>query len=252
MKKYNTKKIIIANWKMNPQNSEQAASLFKKIVLGVKKSRKSKVVVAPPFVFLPALQKIGGLDLAAQDVFWKDEGAYTGEISPKMLKNVGVSYVIVGHSERREFLGETDEMINRKVKAALSAGLKTVLCVGERNRDEPDFQNFVKDELRSDLEGVSQRFAKNLIIAYEPLWAIGTGNAAEPDDIFEMATYIRRNIFDILGKKAAYETPILYGGSVDRKNAEAFLRARGVGGLLVGGASLLSKEFIDIVKSINV
>ncbi|QQG45836.1 MAG: triose-phosphate isomerase [Candidatus Niyogibacteria bacterium] len=239
MKKYNTKKIIIANWKMNPQNSEQAASLFKKIVLGVKKSRKSKVVVAPPFVFLPALQKIGGLDLAAQDVFWKDEGAYTGEISPKMLKNVGVSYVIVGHSERREFLGETDEMINRKVKAALSAGLKTVL-------------NFVKDELRSDLEGVSQRFAKNLIIAYEPLWAIGTGNAAEPDDIFEMATYIRRNIFDILGKKAAYETPILYGGSVDRKNAEAFLRARGVGGLLVGGASLLSKEFIDIVKSINV
>ncbi len=251
MKKHSTKKLIIANWKMNPRSFSAAEKLFENISTGVKKAKsRLGIVICPPFLWLITLSKIKkGFAWGAQDVFWEQDGAYTGEISPKMLKNSGINYVIVGHSERREYLKETDEMINKKVKAALSLGLKVVLCVGESSRSDPDFLNFVKDELRSDLKGVSQRFAKNLIIAYEPLWAIGTGNAAEPDDIFEMATFIRRNIFDILGKKAAYNTPILYGGSIDRKNASNFLRARGVSGLLVGGASLEANEFIGIVSA---
>lgn len=236
---------------MNPQSFSAAEKLAENILVGIKKAKsRLNVVICPPLPWLTTLAKMKKkIEWGAQDVFWEPEGAYTGEVSPKMLKNSGVNYVIVGHSERREHLGETDEMINKKVKAALSLGLKVVLCVGERSRSDPNFQDFVKDELRADLIGISGRSAKYLLIAYEPLWAIGTGEAAEPDDIFEMATYIRRNIFDILGKKAAYNTPILYGGSVDHENAAGFLHARGVNGLLVGSASLEPKEFIGIVSA---
>lgn len=239
---------------MNPQSFAAAEKLVQDILAGTKKAMsRTEIVICPPFVWLTDFShKIKkGVEWGAQDVFWENEGAYTGEISPKMLKNSGVNYVIVGHSERREHLGETDEVIKKKVKAALALGLKVILCVGERDRSEPDFQDFVKNELQADLAGLSARLAKNLLIAYEPLWAVGTGNAAEPDDIFEMATYIRRSVFDILGKHAAYETPILYGGSVDENNAAAFLRARGVNGLLVGGASLEAKEFTGIVLAAN-
>src|SRR3989338_6652351 len=141
------KKIIVANWKMNPQTAEQAADIYKKIVFGTRRSRKSKIIVAPPFVFIAALKKIGGSELGAQDVFWETSGAYTGGISPKMLKNSGARYVIVGHSERRWILGESDEWINKKTGAALKAGLKTILCVGEKDRNDSNFQNFIKNEL---------------------------------------------------------------------------------------------------------
>ena len=169
-----------------------------------------------------------------------------------MLKNSGVGFVIVGHSERRETLGESDEIINKKTKAALEAGLKVVLCVGERDRDNVNFQNFVRDELKADLRFVSKRAARNLIIAYEPIWAIGTGRSAKPEDVFEMTTFIRRTLLDILGKKAAYATPVLYGGSVSSGNASKFVEVQGVSGLLVGGASLLVKDFLKIVASSNV
>ena len=245
------KKIIIANWKMSPQSHKMAEDIVKNILFGIKKIKsKPEIVLCPPYVWLTDFShKIKQVKWGAQDVFWESSGAYTGEISAGMLKSSGVTHIIVGHSERRGSLGETDDMINKKIRAALRAGLKTVLCVGERSRSEPDFYNFIKDELFADLAGVSGRLAKNLLIAYEPLWAIGTGDTPEPDDIFEMATYIRRNIFDILGKKAAYEIPVLYGGSVDAKNAAGFLRAKGVNGLLVGGASLVPNEFVGIVRA---
>ena len=236
---------------MNPQTPEKAVDLYKKIVLGTRKVRKSKIVIAPPFVFLSLLRKIGGFELGAQDVFWEQDGAYTGEVSARMLKSSGASYVIVGHSERREVLGESDEFINKKVKAALKSGLKTVLCVGERDRNDSNFQNFIKNQLEADLDGISKNHARNLIIAYEPVWAIGSGRADSADDVFEMATYIRRSVFDILGKKAAYETPVLYGGSVSAKNAGRFLNVKGTNGLLVGGASVQAREFIGIVSAEN-
>ena len=236
---------------MNPQKRQEAEKLVKNVLYGIKNMKKRPdVVLCPPYPWLTDFShKIKQVKWGAQDVFWEDKGAYTGEVSPQMLKSSGTSYVIVGHSERRRHLGETDEMINKKIKTALSAGLKAVLCVGERERNVPNFQDFVREELQLDLAGVSNRLAKNLLVAYEPLWAIGTGNTPEADDIFEMATYIRRVVFDLIGKRAAFETPILYGGSVSSVNAADFLRAKGVGGLLVGGASLDSKEFLEIIKS---
>ena len=243
------KKIFIANWKMSPQSFNAAEKLAKGVLRGLKvMKRRPEIVLCPPFLWLTDFShKIKQVKWGAQDVFWKWEGAYTGEVSPKMLKNSGVGFVIVGHSERRETLGESDEIINKKTKAALEAGLKVVLCVGERDRDNVNFQNFVRDELKADLRFVSKRAARNLIIAYEPIWAIGTGRSAKPEDVFEMTTFIRRTLLDILGKKAAYETPILYGGSVNPKNARRFLNVKGMNGLLVGKASVSAREFISIV-----
>lgn len=248
------KKIIIANWKMNPQNYESAEKLVKNIIAGIKNiKRKPEIVLCPPYPWLTDFShKIKkNIKWGAQDVFWEQEGAYTGEVSVEMLKSSGVNYVIIGHSERRWILGESDDFINKKVKAALKSGLKSVLCVGEKDRNDPNFQNFVKNQLEADLDGVSKNHARNLIIAYEPVWAIGTGHTDSADDVFEMATYIRRSIFDILGKKAAYETPILYGGSVNSKNAGRFLNVKGANGLLVGGASVIVREFISIVSAKN-
>lgn len=233
---------------MNPSTPSQALRLFHDINVGVRKTKKARVVVASPFVFLPLFKKNRSVELGAQDAFWSDGGAYTGEISPRMLKSIGVRYVIVGHSERREHLAETDEMVNKKLKAVLHAGLKAVLCVGEKSRSEENFQHTVRRELVEDLKDVSRKLAQNLIIAYEPIWAIGTGRAVKPQDLFEMATYIRRSIHEIFAGAVTYQTPILYGGSVSGHNARTFLHVDGVDGLLVGGASLSAKEFIRIVS----
>ncbi|MEK7647033.1 MAG: triose-phosphate isomerase [Patescibacteria group bacterium] len=244
------KKIIIANLKMNPATLGEAEKLLKEIKRG-RTSRGMEVVFCPPFVYLGALyKKVGmGVKLGAQDAFWKEFGAFTGEISPLMLKKMGVSYVILGHSERREHLGETDQMINHKVKAALKVGLKVVLCVGERERVPDELPPLVRQELVAGLAGISKRLARNIIVAYEPLWAIGTGHPDSPENLFEMSIYIRRIILDIFGKPAAHNMPVLYGGSVDDKNARAFLEADGVNGLLVGGASLDAKKFKKILEA---
>lgn len=246
-------KIVIANWKMNPASAPAAKTLFNSVLKAARKSGPVKIVIAPPFVFFPFFKKNKNLALAGQDVFWANSGAYTGEISAAMFKSLGVGYAIVGHSERRKHLGETDELINKKIKAALAAGLKTVLCVGESERVGENFHNFVREELKKDLKGVSLRAARNLIIAYEPIWAISgdNGRVIKPGDLFEMITYIRRTLMDILGKPAAYRTPILYGGSVQAENVAEFLEIDGLDGFLVGHASLSAKEFIGIVKAIK-
>ena len=243
------KKLIIANWKMNPQTPQQAVRLFYDIRKGAQGAKNVKVVIAAPFVFISRFKKSRLIELGAQDVFWADEGAFTGEISPRMLKSLQVRYVILGHSERREHVAETNPMINKKVKAALQARLKAVLCVGERDRSDENFHHVVRRELQEDLEGISKNLAKNLIIAYEPIWAIGTGKPVKFQDLFEMVTYIRRTLLEIFSRSVAHETPILYGGSVNAANARTFLEIDGVDGLLVGGASLLVKEFNHILRS---
>jgi len=252
------KKIIIANWKMNPQSFSAAEKLARGVLAELKRVKNSfEIILCPPFPWLTDFShKIKkGVRWGAQDVFWANppdgKGAYTGEVSADMLKNSGVRYVIVGHSERREFAFETDEVVNKKMKAALKAGLKPVLCVGERERKDPDFQNFVREQLRHGLKGLAGRLAKNIIVAYEPVWAIGTGHPVKPGDLFEMAVFIRRVLLDVLGKKAAYNTPVLYGGSVDEKNAAEFARSGGVNGFLVGGASLSAREFAKIIRAVN-
>lgn len=204
------KPIIVANWKMNPQTLKEARILFNRV-------KNSGAVICPPFVYLSALKANG-----AQDCFWEEKGAFTGEISPSMLKNLGVEYVILGHSEKRKHLGETDKMIEKKLRAALNAGLKPIFCIDKVS------------QLPRDVEG-------DFIVAYEPLFAIGTGKPCPPERAKKMMIAIKK----FLGKSVL----VLYGGSVNSQNARDYIKKAGFNGLLVGGASLNPREFIDIIKN---
>lgn len=243
------KKLIVANWKMNPSTLKEAEQLFFATARTVGKSRNVEVIVCPPYPYLTAFRVQGsGFRLGAQDVFWEEKGAFTGEVSSRMLRSVGVSYAIVGHSERRA-LGETNEVINKKVNTALAAGLRVVLCVGERERvGNTEYALFVREEVKRGLMGVPRQFLKRLTVAYEPLWAIGSGAPDTPESTLEMAIYIRRILFDAFGKRASGSVRVLYGGSVTPENARAFLEDGGVDGLLVGRASLDAKAVGEIVK----
>ena len=255
------KKLIIANWKMNPSTIKEANKLFDSLLAVKNNDSKIEVVVAPPFVYLNNLitKKLKNLKLASQDVFWEEKGAYTGEISPKMLKDLGVDYAIIGHSERRKYAVETDEMINKKVIAALKGGLKAILCVGEplevRKKGKKDAMDFVKNQLQKDLKNVFSlpinQLTNKLIVAYEPIWSIsssGTGFVCSPDDALEMVKYIKK----LLTTNYQLLTPrVLYGGSVESKNIQGFLKHNEIDGALVGGASINAKEFKKIVELIN-
>ena len=244
------KRIIIANWKMNPQSAKEARRLFEKIKTRARSMKRTEAVVAPPCIFLPVLRGAGSLKLGAQDISSKEMGAFTGEVSARMVKNSGASYVIVGHSERRE-LGEENDIVREKIYQALSHGMRAVLCVGEKERNREAFPHIVKEEIKSALKGVPRRFAGRTIIAYEPVWAISThsgGKSDTPQNFFEMSIYIRRTILDVWGKSAALKIPIIYGGSVNAKNAKGFLNIKSCAGLLVGRASLDPKEFKKILE----
>lgn len=248
------KKLIVANWKMNPSTPRQALRLANGVGRGLKNVRNVEVVLAPPFVFLShvssSMLRASRFKLGAQDCFYVKTGAYTGEISPLQLKALGVGLVIVGHSERRE-LGETNEIVRKKLKAALESGMHAVLCVGEKERErDVVFPKIIRDELREGLKKIKKSLLKNLIIAYEPIWAIGTGRADTSESVYEMSILIRRELYRTLGKRIAAKIPILYGGSVEERNAEDFVKKGAVDGLLVGGASLNAKKFVKIVKEI--
>jgi triosephosphate isomerase len=234
------KKLIVFNWKMNPASKKEAMSLIKEYSDGA--------IVAPPFVYL-GLLKNKKIKLASQDVFWEESGAYTGEISPKMLKDLGVEYAIIGHSERRQYMGETDEAINKKIKASLSAGLKVILCVGEtlaiRKKGKKFVESFVKKQLVAGLKGLEDLNAENLIIAYEPIWAIGTGVACDPEDARKTIGFIGGVLVSSFGIK---KPAVLYGGSVNSQNIKSFVQLNEIGGALVGGASLKKDEVNKIIK----
>jgi len=236
---------------MCPSSPKEAEQFFNSVP---KENKNVEIVVAPPFVYLPKL-KIENLKLkiGAQNVFWADSGAYTGEISPKMLKNLGVEYVIIGHSERRKSLNETDEMVNKKVLAALKLGLKVILCVGEdlkiREKGKKAVENFIKNQLQKDLRGIENYKLKieNLLVAYEPVWALSTnknGHSDTSEDALEMIKFIKDFIsvrFKINGLR------VLYGGSVDSKNIKNFIKYDEIDGALVGGASLKIEEVKKII-----
>jgi triosephosphate isomerase len=249
------KSFIIANWKMNPQTFEEAKRLFNDIQKDIARSKNTEIVICPPFVYLLGIfknQSSKNLKLGAQDCFWNNKGANTGEISPAMLNNLGVRYVIVGHSERRLSFGETDEMINRKIKAALKENLKVIFCVGEKERDDAgEYFSFLKREIENGLAKIPNICLKNILVAYEPIWAIsssGNAMADTADDLFKIAIFIRKILSGMFGKTSAFNIPLLYGGSVSPRNAKQFLEVEGIKGLLVGGASLNPKKFTDIVK----
>jgi triosephosphate isomerase len=246
-----SKKIIIGNWKMNPRTIKEAEKLWSGVVKDVADIKKTETVICPPFVYLEKLKKLSRkISLGAQDAFEEEVGAFTGEVSAEMLYNLGVKYVILGHSERRA-LGENNEEINKKIKGALVAGLKPILCVGESERDvNHGYFNLVKTELEECLVGISKNSISKIIIAYEPIWAISsTENRkdATPDDSREMTIFIRKILSDKFGSDAG-KVRIIYGGSVNERDALPFLKDGGVDGLLAGRASLDTKKFMAIIK----
>ena len=234
------KNLIVGNWKMNPESLKEAQKLFNSI-----KSGKSEFIVCPPFVYLSSLKG----KLGAQNCFYEDKGAYTGEISASMLKNLGCEYVIIGHSERRQYFKENNEIVNKKIKKALSLGLKPILCIGEteKEREEEKTDQIIKDEIIYGLEGIPA--SKAPIIAYEPIWAIGTGNACDVEEAQRMGLLIRKIVSKTYNLSVSKNLCLLYGGSVNSSNASSYLKEAGFNGLLVGGASLKADEFNKIINA---
>ena len=225
--------------------------MFSDIAKNLHSIKNTAIVICPPALYLEKLKKFSRkIALGGQDAFYEEKGAFTGEISLEMLYNIGARYVIVGHSERRT-LGETDALINKKIKASLSAGLIPILCVGESVRDAShSYFNLVKTQLEECLNGIKKALISKIIIAYEPVWAISTTpdrKDATPDDSREMAIFIHKIISDKFGSEAA-KVRIIYGGSVKEKDALDFLKDGGVNGLLSGRASLDAQKFTEIVK----
>jgi len=248
-------KIIVANWKMNPQSQKEAEVLFKAFYTIVNNKKDTKVIVCPPFPYLIISQKFKSkkILLGAQNVSQKAEGSYTGEVSIRMLKDMKVNYIIVGHGEERA-LGETNEIINEKILNLLRLKIVPILCVGEREKDKEGFYlSFVQEQIKRCLSTVPKAQIKNIIIAYEPIWAIGKNAVREAtkEEFMEMKIFIKKVISDIYDAKIAHSIPILYGGSVNPKNAKLFIKEGGADGLLVGRDSLNPKNFGAILKAID-
>jgi triosephosphate isomerase len=247
-----TKKIICANWKMHPLSESEAVKIFTGVAKGISKVKNTQIVICPPDIYLDSIKNISRkIALGAQDAFWGEVGAFTGEVSAAMLEELGLKYVILGHSERRA-LGEGSELINKKIKGALAAGLTPILCVGERERDDShQYFDIVKTQIRECVAGVTKDSISKIIVAYEPVWALSTTvnrRDATASDSREMVVFIRKTLSDIAGPGVAAKTRIIYGGSVNEKDAEGFLKSGGVEGLLVGKASLDPAKFTAIIK----
>lgn len=225
-------------------------SSLKKQLKGVK---DTEVVVCPSFTALCEVNDVvknSNIGLGAQDVSYEDKGAYTGEVSAGMLKDVGCSYVIVGHSERRQYFGEDDEIISKKVKKGLEHGLKVIICVGENleEREKREQRAVIEKQVRKCLKGVKKESMGDVVVAYEPVWAIGTGKTAKPEQVQEMHSFIRSLLSMLFNEETAKNTKILYGGSVNPTNINDLMRQKDINGALVGGASLDAEKFVQIVK----
>ncbi len=249
------KPFVAGNWKMNT-DCRSGVDLAKAVVDGSSGLAGSSVDVAviPPFVYLSSVGQAissSGVALGAQDVYFEAKGAFTGEISAAMLKDVGCTYVLCGHSERRHVLGESDELINKKLTASLSGGLLPILCVGEllEERDASRTEQVVERQTRAGLAGLSAEKVSAVTIAYEPVWAIGTGRTATREQAQEVHAFIRKLLVGMYDVSVAGEMRILYGGSVKADNAEELMGQEDVDGCLVGGASLKADDFVQIIEA---
>ncbi len=244
--------LVIANWKMNPGSLSEAKKLFLAIRNAAKKLNSVTTVVAPPFVYISDLQKLspaGSVTLGAQNVHEELQGAHTGEVSINMLSGLSVRYVIVGHSERRAN-GETDAQVAKKVELILKARSTPIVCVGERERDvQGNFYVHIEKQLLSALTGIAKSRHKDVVIAYEPIWAIGTGATATPEDVVEMQLFIHKTLAKHFGRTTAATVRVIYGGSVNADNAAALYGTGAINGFLVGGASLKPAEFSRILSA---
>lgn len=251
------KYIIAGNWKLNKSASE-AGTFIRKLSekLTNKMTERVNVVVAPPFTSLPSAfleKRAQGLHIAAQDVYWEDRGAFTGEVSAPMLKELGVQYCIVGHSERRMYFNETDRTVNQKVCALLRNGIKPIICVGEKSEERKSgiMHNVVRFQLSAALFDAEIKDPDELAIAYEPVWAIGTGNVATPQQAEDMHETIRRSLGKHCGIDIGCNVRILYGGSVNTDNIAGLIAKDEINGALIGGVSLDLEKFLSIISYIS-
>ena len=247
------KYIIGGNWKMNKTISESQQYLDEFLLKVEDFQNKVDIVIAPPFMSLPtAVEKVQGsnVHIGAQDVFYEDKGAFTGEISAKMLKSAGVEYVIIGHSERRKHFNETNEIVSKKLKQAHKYGLKPILCVGETldQREAGNMKNVIKNQVKNSLNNITKEELLRTVIAYEPVWAIGTGKTATPEQAQEAHKFIRNLIADMYDDDISQLIRIQYGGSIKPKNAKNLFSQPDIDGGLVGGASLDPGSFYEIIR----
>jgi len=245
------KPIIAGNWKMNRLTSE-AVELAREIKNRVGTIVDREVVLCPPFTVLSSVKEViedSSIKLGAQNMHWEIRGAYTGEVSPIMLKDIGCNYVILGHSERRQYFGETNEIVNKKTRIAFSTGLIPIVCVGEmlREREKGETLRVIKEQVKTGLSGLTREEGKRLVVAYEPVWAIGTGKTATPDQAEEVQRFIRELLGQMFGEENARAIRILYGGSISPDNISALMSCENVDGGLVGGASLNAESFLKII-----
>ena len=246
------KPVIAGNWKLY-KTAGEAVELVGNLSPLVRQNRDVEIIVAPVFTVLGNVaQALGGTNIriAGQDCFWEEEGAYTGEVSPKMLKDAGCSHVIIGHSERRQYFGETDETVNRKIRAALTGELTTLFCIGETLEEREADKTFVvlKKQISGGLAGITREQLDNVIVAYEPVWAIGTGRTATDGQAQETHSFIREFLSGLYDKETSDRMRILYGGSVKPENVKGLMSQPDIDGALVGGASLKAESFAAIVN----
>jgi len=244
--------LIAGNWKMHNNSAEsvELVSQLKEMISGVK---EVEVVVAPPYTALGSVAtaiKGSTIFLSSQNIFWEEKGAFTGEVSPAMLKDIGCQYTIIGHSERRQYFGETNETVNKRLKAALNASLIPIVCVGEtlEEREAGKTLAIIEQQVKEGLDGVSSGEMEKVVVAYEPVWAIGTGKTATPEQAQEVHQFIRKMLAQVFNKGVAEGTRILYGGSVKPDNVDQLMSQKDIDGALVGGASLKADAFARIVQ----
>lgn len=248
----NEKPFLAGNWKMH-KTIPEAVEMVKALKEESPQLTDAELVVIPPYTMLNEVKKViegSNIQLGAQNIFWEEKGAFTGEVSPPMLKDAGCQYVTVGHSERRQYFGETNETVNKKIKAALAHELTPIMCIGEslEEREKGNTMGKVEAQINSGLEGLGKDEIRRIVIAYEPIWAIGTGVTATPSQAEEVHRFIRKKLTEKYGNEIASYAIILYGGSVKPANTYSILKENNINGALVGGASLEADSFIQITK----
>lgn len=251
------KKIIVGNWKMNPETLAEAKEIFNAVKREAKKAENVEIIIAPPAIWLAQLKNNDGdsVKFAAQNMHWEEKGAFTGEISSLMLKDAGVKYIIIGHSERRIYFGENDEMVNAKVLTAFKNKLTPIVCIGEsiEEKRSEKTQDIIKAQVIKDFADITEdkMEANEVSIAYEPVWAIGSGLVPTFDEILSAKLLIKKILAGIYNRQIADCIPVLYGGSVSGQNAKDIVVKGGMDGLLVGGASVKAMEFVNIIKAVS-
>jgi triosephosphate isomerase len=248
------RKIIVGNWKMNPTSIDEAKKITSSINKISDKLKNTNIVICPPFIYIPKLissKNANNVSYGVQNTFFEERGSFTGEISPVMLKEFGIKYSIIGHSERRE-MGETDEIIAKKVAMNLEIGIHPILCIGEKERDSQGaYLDILKSQIKNSLDKIPKKLISELIIAYEPVWAIGAKEPMTTGVINEMVIFIKKVISDMYGQENGKNMPILYGGSVSFRNALDIMENGGVNGLLVGRESVNPQGFVELLKVVD-